>query len=387
MFCAEIPEIRCVCPVVTLAGRDHYLGRFGTPASHAEYARLVGEFLANGRRPPDESEPGSTDLSVNEMLLGYLEHVDRYYRKHSRPTTEPRHIRLAVRPLRRLYGTTAAIAVGPRALKAVRAEMVASGLRRTEVNKRVGRVVRAFRWAAEEELVPASVYQSLKAARGLSRGWCDARESEPVTPVPDEAVDAIRPFVARQVWAMVELQRLTGMRPGEVTAMRTVDVDRMAPTWVYTPASHKTEHHGRRRCIPLGPRAREVLRPWLRGDPNAYLFSPREAVEERRAEMRRLRKTPVQPSQRDRSKANPRRVPGERYDVPAYNRAIEYGCRKAGIAKWHPNQLQHNAATRLRREFGLDVARAVLGHSSVAMTEVYTQLDEARATEAMERVG
>jgi hypothetical protein len=34
-----------------------------------------------------------------------------------------------------------------------------------------------------------------------------------------------------------------------------------------------------------------------------------------------------------------------------------------------------------------DVARAVLGHSSPVVTEVYAELDMSKAAEAMERVG
>src|SRR5262249_53062420 len=161
--------------------------------------------------------------------------------------------------------------------------------------------------------------------------------------------------------------------------------DTTGPTWTYTPESHKTQHHGKRRCIFLGPRSQELIRPWLRTELGAFLFSPKEAVEERRALLRQRRKTPVQPSQRNRRKRGPRRAPGERYDVAAYNRAIEYGCRKAGIPKWHPHQLRHSAATRLRKEFGLDVARAVLGHSSPVITEHYAELDGAKAVEAMEK--
>ena len=65
-------------------------------------------------------------------------------------------------------------------------------------------------------MIPPSVHHGLKAVSGLRRGRADVRESEPVRPVPDAFVDAIRPHVSRQVWAMVELQRLSGMRPGEV---------------------------------------------------------------------------------------------------------------------------------------------------------------------------
>jgi integrase len=108
---------------------------------------------------------------------------------------------------------------------------------------------------------------------------------------------------------------------------------------------------------------------------------------ERKAEMRRNRKTPVQPSQRDRAKPRPTKTPGDVYTVDSYRRAIAYACKRAGVPQWHPNQLRHNAATRLRREFGLDVARAVLGHSSPVVTEVYAELDQAKAAEAMARIG
>jgi integrase len=196
---------------------------------------------------------------------------------------------------------------------------------------------------------------------------------------------------------MVELQRLSGMRPGEVCIMRTIDVDTSGRVWIYTPETHKTEHHGKGRRIYLGPAAQEILRPWLRPELTAYLFQPREAEAERHAKQRESRKTRVQPSQQDRRRRRPRKAPGERYTTGTYNQAIGYGIaganrviRKAGgdeIPDWHANQLRHTAGTRLRREFGLDTARAVLGHSTPVVTEVYAELDGAKAAEAMERVG
>jgi integrase len=179
--------------------------------------------------------------------------------------------------------------------------------------------------------------------------------------------------------------------------MRTIDLDRSGRVWTYTPETHKTEHHGRERRVYLGPVAQEILRPWLRMELTAYLFSPREAMEHRLSERRRNRKSQVQPSQKNRSKAKPKWKPGERYDTRSYYHAVLYGIRRANreaekagdppIPEWHPNQLRHNAATRLRKEFGLDVARAVLGHSSPVVTEVYAELDMSKAAEAMERVG
>jgi hypothetical protein len=56
--------------VVTLNGRDVYLGKHGTPESRAEYDRLIAEWLLNGRRPAPTG--AGADLTGNELLLAYL---------------------------------------------------------------------------------------------------------------------------------------------------------------------------------------------------------------------------------------------------------------------------------------------------------------------------
>jgi integrase len=313
--------------VVTLDRRDIYLGRYNSPESRAEFDRLLAEWLSNGRRLL-APEAGS-DLSVNEIAQAYLRHADAYYVKNGKPTVEPGNIRLAIRPLRQLYGHTLAREFGPLALKTVRSAMAQANICRSEINRRIGRIVRIFKWAVSEELVPPSVHQALQTVPGLRRGRVDVRESEPVRPVPDAFVDAIKPYVSRQVWAMVELQRLTGMRPGEVCTMRTADIDSSGRVWIYTPKRHKTEHHGRERRIYLGPTAQAILRPWLRTELAAYLFSPAEAMSERRTEMRKRRKTRVQPSQRNRAKSRPKKRPGDLYTTESYRRAIAYGVKRA----------------------------------------------------------
>ena len=63
------------------------------------------------------------------------------------------------------------------------------------------------------------------ARRTLQRNVIQAIRYEPVKPVPEAFVEAVRPHVAAQIWAMIELQRLTGMRSGEVAIMRSCDLD------------------------------------------------------------------------------------------------------------------------------------------------------------------
>jgi integrase len=393
----RVPTLRHHRPsgraVVTINGKDFYLGRFGTQESKAEYKRLLAEYLSGGL------QAGFTvpDLTVNELAARYLKFADGYYLKAGKTTVEPANIGFAIKPLRQLYGHTLASTFGPLGLQAVRQTMIDSNLCRNEINKRIGKIVRMFKWATSQELIPSSVFHGLQAVSGLRRGRSGARESPPVKPVPVAFVEAIQPHVSRQVWAMIQLQLLTGARSGEVCQMRTCDIDTRSRVWLFTPESHKTEHHDRERKIYLGPKAIEIVRPWLRAELEAYLFSPAEAMAEKRAEQRQHRKTPVQPSQRDRRKAKTKKRPGERYDSGSYRRAIDYAIKKTNeiraergepeIPSWHPHRLRHNAATQLRREFNIDVARAVLGHAAPAITERYAERDEALAVEAMLRFG
>ena len=94
------------------------------------------------------------------------------------------------------------------------------------------------------------------------------------------------------------------------------------------------------------------------------------------------------PSQRKRKpKARPKRKPREYYDCGTYGRAIKRACEKAAVPCWHPHQLRHNAATHLRKEYGIEAARVVLGHRSALVTEIYAEIDRTKAAEVMERVG
>jgi integrase len=389
-----IPKYRHYNPkdlaVVRINGRDHYLGTYNSPESWEKYHRLLAEHAVTGSVTPKAKqgvETGSDDLTISELILEYWGYVRDYYRKDGEPTSQVEQIRHSLCPLRQLYGDTAARDFGPLALKAVRQEFIRAGFCREEINRKTQKIVRLFKWAVANEKVPPSVHHGLKAVEGLKRGRCEVRESSPVKPVPDQFVDAVLPHVTRQVAAMIQLQRLTGMRPGEVVIMRTMDVNTTGSIWEYRPGSHKTEHHGKDRVVFIGPKAQEVLKPWLRTELTVYLFSPREAMAERAIELRKSRKTKVQPSQRCRRKKNPKRMPAEKYRVTGYALAIRRACDKAGVPRWAPNQLRHSAATRLRREFGLEIAKAVLGHSSVVPTQLYAEIDQAAAAEAMSKIG
>jgi len=235
------PSGQAVVTLSDAAGRrrDVYLGPWRSPASRREYARVLNEWQATLARPQV-----TADLTVNEVVLHFLQHADEFY---GRGSTEPREYRRAVQPLCQLYGHTIVTEFGPRALKAVREMMIGAGWCRNTVNARTARLKRLFKWAASEELCVASVFHGLQTLNGLSRGRTAAPESPAITPVVDAHVDAVMPFVLPEVAAMIALQRLTGMRPGEVCGMRATDIDMGGDVWLYRPAAHKTAWRGKSR--------------------------------------------------------------------------------------------------------------------------------------------
>lgn len=416
--------------IVTLNGQDFLLGAHASAASRTEYARLTAEWQANGRQAPVRDV---ATVTVSMLLARFWDHAEQYYRTPDGELTgEIENFRHALRPLRRLYGTTPAAHFGPLALKAVREEMIRLGWCRNVVNRQTSRLRQVFKWGTENELVPALVIHGLAAVAGLRRGRSKARETEDVRPVPDAHVYAIKPHVSRPVWAMIELQLLTGMRSGEVTSMRPVDLTTSDQGWEYSPRQHKTAHHGHDRTVWLGPKARAIIEPFLTGRPfESFLFSPAEA--ERRAAAHEARTTPLSCGNRPGSKkARSSRRVGERYTPESYLKAVYAACdvafpppdhlarRRVSARRgknctrwetakewrlrlcaeawaelmkwredhrWHPHQLRHNAGTRLRKEYGIEAARIILGQRSAAVTELYAEADIAKAMQIMREVG
>ena len=55
---------------------------------------------------------------------------------------------------------------------------------------------------------------------------------------------------------------------------------------------------------------------------------------------------------------------------------------------WHPNQLRHTSGTNVRKKFGLEAARCMLGHKMAAVSEIYaSEFDEAKAAEIAVKIG
>lgn len=355
---------------VRIHGKDFYLGTYGTAASRREYDRLINEWLANGRRlAVTQADPV---IAVVELIAAFWEHAKTWYVKNGQPTDELAAYKVVLRYLRQDYENQPVTEFGPRALRAVRQKMIDRGNARKYINDQVARLKRVFRWGVAQELVPETVSRALDTVDGLVKGRCDAREKPPVGPVPDAVVEATMPHMSPVVADMVRFQRLTGCRPQEVCAMRPVDIDRSDEIWVYTPARHKTEHHGKGRQIFIGPKAQSLLAKYLlRGENRPCFDSPRTR--------------------------------GRGFCTRAYRDAIHRACDRAFPVpenlleheraawqrehRWQPNQLRHLAATEIRKCFGLEAAQVALGHASANVTQIYAERDAEKAVAVMRQIG
>ncbi len=405
---------------VRIEGKDHYLGRFGSPESRERYSDLISDWLVK------QDNLSGCSLTVDDLALLYMDHAARYYRKDGQPTSEVHCTRLALRHAVTTHGRTRLRQFSPRKLKQVRQVMIDAGYVRSSVNLHVGRIKRMFRWAVENEYCPVEVYQALCAVTGLREGRSEAKESQPVCPVDHDTVMKTIPYLPTPVQAMVRLQWLTGARPGEICDLRPCDITAGDKgVWIYRPESHKAQHHRKERRIYIGPQGQEILQPFLERASDEYCFSPAESELARNALRRAQRESPMTPSQRLRKpKADRARPAKNRYTCTSYRRAVKragelaFGMpdelrniRKAlknmpqpkqhterkrlsdeagewrKLNLWTPNQLRHSRATLIREEYGIEAAQVVLGHSDCEITRVYAERDFAKAAGIMSVIG
>jgi integrase len=323
---------------------------------------------------PREPRPGDP-LLVGEIVARYQEYAKSYYARDGIATGEHITVRNALRPLVEAFRELPATELGPKKFKALLTHMIARGWCRNTVNKARGIVVRCFNWAASEELIPASVPAALRTVPGLRKGRTAAKETPAVRPVDDRAVEATLPFLGDLVADMVRLQRLTGMRPGELLVISGDAIDRSdSECWRYEPAHHKCEHHDQARVVYIGPRAIEILLPRLiqAGDGRIFLIT-RAAY--RRAIVRACRRAFPHPSISAIKPAN--RTAEQRAELKAWSRAHD----------WSPNQLRHSLATEVRAKFDLEAAQVILGHAQADVTQIYAEKNARKAREVARKIG
>jgi integrase/recombinase XerC len=233
------------------------------------------------------------------------------------------------------------------------------------------------RWTArlrERGLGPRSIALALSAWRGLYRYWGreglvsanpveGVRPPKAAKPLPkalgvDQAVALAQqapptesPVLAARDHCIVELLYGCGLRVGELVSLDAVASDR-ASGWIDAPdaTAHVLGKGRKRRSVPIGGPAIEAMARWV--------------------EARREVAAPGEPalfvSQR-----------GTRLSASQVRSRLKALALAAGLPTGvHPHMLRHSFASHLLQSSGdLRAVQELLGHASIASTQIYTKLD------------
>jgi integrase len=173
---------------------------------------------------------------------------------------------------------------------------------------------------------------ALKSVESLKKDRTSARETPNVRPASDDDVDRVVAELSAMHTDAVRVQRLTGMRPGELLGMTVEAIDRSDPTmWLYRPEHHKTEQHELDRVVRIASKAIEIPAPWILQTGSGRLFQVK----------------------RD-----------------GFRQAIGRACKQAGVAPCRPSQLRHSFATEVRAEPSLQAAQILVGHTRAGVTQI-----------------
>jgi len=343
---------------VTLSGKRHYLGTHGTEEAKVLFDATVAQWLSNGRKNPTPPP----DITVSELIAMWIRENAAFLKKSSSARCAiktPNSVMIA------LYGSTLANEMTPLKMKAVRQVLLSKKFARITINKQIAYLARVFALGVENQCVDPSVHNALKCIKPLERNKTTAHEYNRIRPVPIKDVEATLPFLNKTLADMVQVQLLTGMRPGEVCGLKRAYFNCDGDVWTATLPTHKNSWRGLERVVYFGPEAQQILKPYfLRRKSNEYLFSPGDAFE-----------------------GDPDRKLGACYTTQSYGRAIYRACLRADVLQWYPNRLRHTAGTECCKKYDLEAAGIMLGHHDPRATRVYAEPDNEKAIRIARAMG
>jgi integrase len=230
----------------------------------------------------------------------------------------------------------------------------------------------------------------VKALREGEEGTFDHTDREAVS---FEVVEATMPYLLPVYQAFFRILKMTGARPSEICRMRVGDINQVdAEHWTFSPINHKTARHNKRRVIVFGAAEQAVLLPYLGKEPVRAVFSPKDAVRERKERDRAARVTPFTPSQRERDKHRakyPKIENHEHFDSTTVGCALQNAINEANrqlpdgeaIPHWTLYQLRHAAITELVILLGEEKAAMMTGTSVEMVRRIYEHSNRKRVAD------
>jgi integrase/recombinase XerC len=282
------------------------------------------------------NEVATTSSGANEALLaGYAQHL----------ATQPARTREAylrdIGVLKALAGEAALTALSPAMLRRFLAALHARGLSGRSLARMLSGWRAFYRFALERDPKlkddPCAGLKAPKSARRL-----------PAALSPDEAVRLVTiesdDSLAIRDRALFELAYSSGLRLSELSGL---DVDSIDLT---TGEVRVWGKGSKERIVPVGAPACEAIRVWLK---------VRGGLPVRDADAMFLSRS------------------GRRIAPRAIEQRLAFWAVERGLARHvHPHMLRHSFASHVLQSSGdLRAVQEMLGHASIASTQVYTHLD------------
>lgn len=361
---------------VTIHGKREYLGAFGSPECRRNYRDVLKRF--EDRQTPRAVRQSiylGAGATVKQLVTEFMKAVaDVKYQIDGEKTSTHNACRLyLVDGLAAQYGAMLADDFRHPEFEEFRLQYLERGYARNSMKILTGRVLALFRWGHRRGAVSAETLTSLKASPEPDEG----EEREPIAPVPADVLALVLatleapepppdvPGIRRDHYAkrrrqaaMMRLQELVGMRPGELCRMRGKEIDREGKVrvgnrivqvagpdgepycgWIFQPGRHKTMKKGKTVAYLIGPKARAILEAWLPADPDAYVWRGKDG-------------------------SGP-------YQLRSYREGIYEACQRAKVSRFGPHKLRHTCVTKYGQVAGIEKAGQVVSHQSLDATARY----------------
>ncbi|WP_018867632.1 MULTISPECIES: tyrosine recombinase XerC [unclassified Thioalkalivibrio] len=289
--------------------------------------------------PTPRPDPATGDAPAQDAditaFLGHLSDV----RGHS-----PHTVKAYRRDLTRLRGLHHGPweALRPADMRRIAGQLARQGHHPRSIQRFLSAARGFFAYQVEQRRMPANPASGMRgprAGRALPRDL-DVDQTQQAL-APAEGPD---PTLAARDQAMLELLYSSGLRLSELTGLDLTDLDLDA-------GLVRVLGKGRReRSVPVGRKAREALRTWLRHRGDWAAPDERAVFVSRR---------------------------GPRLGNRAVQRRVAEAGRRAGLdVRLHPHRLRHAFASHLLESSGdLRAIQELLGHANLETTQIYTHLD------------
>lgn len=341
-------------------GVTYYLGKYGTPESHARFHELLAKIFQDHpelRRKAallEQRRKWGSPVKprfVFQLIQPYLNHCA------SEPSLQNTLsvTRSAARWLVEYCGQAPIQHLRPLLLEEF-ARHLAQKLKHGTARGYLNGVRRMLRWWSVREVIDPAL---LPAFEAITVPQVKGMESESKLPVADQVYQQTVRFMEDPWRTMAQLQRDCGMRPSEVLNMKLEDIRRDGNDFVWVPAKHKTARKKKVRAVVIPPEFHGYIVREKQARQTGYVFT--------------------------RSRRGSRLSP-ESY-CKAIRRAVERAAKQGiELPVWTPGQLRHSAADEFATTVGPRDAQILMGHAKLDTLNIYLSSQIADAKRARQRL-